>query len=148
MSKKKNLLILAGSIAGGIIYSLFVSFFNYFTPITGVLAGFAGCICLIASIGGKKDKKEYTNKYIPIFMGLSILSLFFGYVSLYYLKAEIVHGTPVYLADIMTFKEFITINLGFPDVFSAILGGLTAYGLSDKIATPIKGIFSSLTVKR
>lgn len=142
MSKKKNLLILAGSIAGGIIYSLFVSFFDYFTPITGMLAGFAGCICLIASIGGKKD---YANKYIPMFMGLSILSLFFGYVGLYYLKAEIVHGTPVYLADIMTFKEFITINLGFPDMISAILGGLIAYGLSDKIASSIKGIFSSLS---
>jgi hypothetical protein len=141
MSIKKNLLILAGSIAGGIIYSMFVSFFDYFTPITGMLAGFAGCICLIASIGGKKDHK---NKYIPMFMGLSILSLLFGYVSLYYLKAEIVHGTPVYLAGIMTFKEFITINLGFPDIFSAILGGFTAYGLSEKIATSIKGIFSSL----
>lgn len=142
MSKKKNLVILAGSIAGGLFYSLFVSFFNYFTPITGMLAGFAGCICLIASIGGKKD---YTNKYIPIFMGLSVLSLFFGYVGLYYLKAEIVHGTPVYLADLMTFKEFITINLGFPDMISAILGGLIAYGLSDKIASSIKGVFSSLS---
>jgi hypothetical protein len=142
MSKKKNLLILAGSIAGGIIYSLFVTFFDYFTPITGILAGFAGCICLSASIGGKKD---YTNNYLLMFMGLSILSLLFGYVSLYYVKSEIVHGTPVYLADIMTFKEFIMINLGFADMFSAILGGLAAYGLSDKIATSIKGIFSSLS---
>lgn len=141
MSKKKNLLILAGSIAGGIIYSVFVSFFDYFTPLTGILAGFAGCLCL-ASIVGKKDN---TNKYVPVFMGLSIVSLLFGYVILYYVKAEIVHGTTVYLAEIMTFKEFITINLGFPDMFSAVLGGLTAYGLSNKIATSIKGIFSSLS---
>jgi hypothetical protein len=142
MSKKKILLILAGSIAGGIIYSLLASFFDYFAPITGMIAGFSGCICLIASIG---RKKEYPNKYIPMFMGLSILSLLFGYVSLYYIKAEIVHGTPFHPVDIMTFKEFITITLGLPDMLSAILGGLIAYGLSDKIATSIKGIFSSRT---
>jgi hypothetical protein len=140
MSKKKIPLILAGSIAGGIIYSLLVSFFDYFTPITAILAGFVGCICLIASLG---EKKDLPNKYILMFIGLSILSLLFGYVSLYYVKTEVVHGTSFHPVDIMTFKEFITINLGFPDILSAIIGGLAAYGLSDKIAASIKGIFSS-----
>jgi hypothetical protein len=139
MSKKKIPLILAGSIAGGIIYSLLVSFFDYFTPITAILAGFVGCICLIASLG---EKKDLPNKYILMFIGLSILSLLFGYVSLYYVKTEVVHGTSFHPVDIMTFKEFITINLGFPDILSAIIGGLAAYGLSDKIAASIKGIFS------
>jgi ABC-type thiamin/hydroxymethylpyrimidine transport system permease subunit len=78
-----------------------------------------------------------------MFIGLSILSLLFGYVSLYYVKTEVVHGTSFHPVDIMTFKEFITINLGFPDILSAIIGGLAAYGLSDKIAASIKGIFSS-----
>jgi hypothetical protein len=140
MSKNKFLLILAGSIAGGIIYSLFASFLDYFTPITGMLAGFAGCICLIASIDGKKD---HPYKYIPVFIELSILSLFFGYVNLYYIKAEFVHGTSFHPVDIMTFKEFMTINFGFPDILSAIIGGLAAYGLFDKISASIRGIFSS-----
>lgn len=131
--------ILAGSIAGGIIYSRFVSFFDYFTPITGILAGFAGCILLIALTG---EKKDFPNKYILQVIGLSILSLLFGYVSLYYIKAEVVHGTSFHPVDIMTFKEFITINFGFPDILSAIVGGLAAYGLYDKIAALVKGIFS------
>lgn len=77
-------------------------------------------------------------------IGLSILSLLFGYVSLYYVKAEVVHGTPFHPVDIMTLKEFITINLGLPDIVSAIIGGLIAYGLSGKIAASVKGIFSLL----
>jgi hypothetical protein len=140
MAKFLSLWILAGSIAGGIIYSLFVSFFDYFTPITGILAGFAGCILLIASPG---EKKDLPNKYILMYIGLSILSLLFGYVSLYYVKAEVVHGTSFHPVDIITFTEFMRINFGLPDIFSAILGGLIAYGLSDKIAASIRGIFSS-----
>ena len=142
MAKKRIIWILAGSAAGGFIYSLFASFFDYFTPITGMLAGFAGCICLIASPG---EKKDFPNRYILIFIGLSILSLLFGYFGLYYVKDEVVHGTSFHPVDIMTFKEFITINLGLPDIFSAILGGLAAYGLSDKIFAFIRGIFSSLS---
>jgi hypothetical protein len=140
MAKFLYLRILAGSIAGGIIYSLFVSLFDCFTPITGILAGFAGCILLITSPGKKKD---FPDRYILMFIGISILSLFFGYVSLYYFKAEVVHGTPFHPADIMTFTEFITINFGFPDILSAIIGGLAACGLSDKIAASVRGIFSS-----
>jgi hypothetical protein len=139
---KKILWILAGSAAGGIIYSLFASFFDYFAPITGMLAGFAGCICLIAFPG---EKKVFPNRYIPMFIGLSILSLLFGYVSLYYVKTEVVHGTSFHPVDIMKFTEFMTINFGLPDIFSAILGGLIAYELSDKIAAFVKGIFSSLS---
>jgi hypothetical protein len=141
MAKKKFLWILAGSAAGGLIYSLFASFFDYFTPITGMLAGLAGVVCLIASLG---EKKDFPDGYILMFIGLSILSLFFGYMSLYYVKDEVVHGTSFHPVDIMTFTEFITNNLGLPDIFSAILGGLAAYGLSDKIFASIRGIFSSL----
>lgn len=137
----KKMWILAGSVAGGVIYSLFVSFFDYFTPIAGMLAGFFGCICLFLFPG---EKEDFPNKYIFLFI-LSILSLLFGYVSLYYMKAEVVHGTSFHPVDIMKFKEFIMINLGFPDLFSAILGGLAAYGLSDKIAALVRGIFSSVS---
>jgi hypothetical protein len=142
MAKKIFLRILAGSAAGGIIYSLFASLFDYFAPITGMLAGFVGCICLIAFSG---EKKDFPDRYILMFIGLSIFSLLFGYVCLYYFKAEVVHGTFFHPVDIMTFTEFITINFGFPDIFSAVLGGLIAYGLSDKIAASIRGIFSSLS---
>jgi hypothetical protein len=85
MAKLLYIWILAGSIAGGIIYSLFVSYFDYFTPITGILAGFVGCILLIESPGKKKDLPV---RNILMFIGLSILSLFFGYVSLYYVKSQ------------------------------------------------------------
>jgi len=139
MSRKILLKIIAGSAAGGVIYGMFVSLFDYFTPITGMLAGFAGCAGLIASYS---EKKDFPDKYVLMFIGFSILSLLFGYVSLYYLKAEVVHGTSFHPKDIMTFKEFISINLGIPDLLSAILGGLTAYGLSDKIATSIRDISS------
>lgn len=142
MSGKIILRIMAGCAAGGIIYGIFVSFFDYFTPITGMLAGFAGCTAIIASLG---EKKDFPNKYVLMFMGFSILSLIFGYVTLFYLKTEYVHGTPFHPADIMTFREFTYINLGFPDILSAILGGLTAYGLSDKIAAFVRGISSSFS---
>lgn len=141
----KNILIktTASAVAGGIVYGSVVALLNYFAPIIGVVAGFAGGFGLvILSAHYEENKNDISIVDVLYFSWVAILSLLIGYVSIYYLKAEIIHSMTFHPKDISTFSDFIANTFGMPDMFSTILGGVAAYALSDKIRAFIRGISS------
>ncbi len=134
MPKKILIKTVASAGAGGIIYGSVVALLNYFAPIIGVVAGFAGgagLVILSAHYG--EHEKDISIVDVLYFSVVAIFSLFIGYVIIYYLKAEIVHGMTFNPKDITTFSDFIANTFGMPDMFSTIFGGVAAYALSDKI---------------
>ena len=132
---KNKLIITAGSAAaGGTIYAIVVILLNYFAPIIGIVAGFFSGVGLVISSDREEENNKKTDYIILLyFAGVAITSLLIGYVIIYYLKTEIIHGLQYYPKDFITLYDFILSTLKLPDIISTVIGGLIAFSLSDNI---------------
>jgi multisubunit Na+/H+ antiporter MnhB subunit len=132
----KNILVktMASAGAGGIIYGIVVILLNYFAPIVGIIAGFvSGVGLVILGDPDEADKKDISPFNLLYFAGVAIISLFIGYILIYYFKTEIIHGTSYHPKDIITLTDFVLSTLGIPDILSTITGSFIAYSVSNKI---------------
>jgi multisubunit Na+/H+ antiporter MnhB subunit len=133
----KNILVktVASAGAGGIIYGIVVTLLNYFAPIVGITAGFvSGAGLVILGDPDEADKKDISPVNLLYFAVVAIISLFIGYILIYYFKTEIIHGMSYHPKDIMTLTDFILSTLRIPDILSTITGSFIAYSLSNKIS--------------
>lgn len=132
----KNFLIAttASVVAGGIIYSLVVLLVNYFAPIVAVIAGFVSGIGLVVlSRYNKENNKDISAVGLCYFGVVAVMSLFTGYLLIYYFKPVIIHGIMCHPKNFIAFPQFIVNTLKIPDILSTIFGGIAASALSHKI---------------
>ena len=135
MSKNTLVETVTSAGTGGIIYGIVVILLNYFAPIVGIIAGFVSGVGLVVlSDQDEEDKNDISPVNLLYFAGVAIVSLFIGYIIIYYFKTEIIHGMPCHPRDFLTFTDFILSTLRIPDILSTITGGLIAYSLSNKIS--------------
>jgi len=119
---------------GAIIYSLIVILFNFFAPIVAVVAGFiCGMGLLILSDTSSETKKKITPTGLLCTGGTAVLSLFIGYIFLYYYKPVIIHNLTCHPHDFISFVEFIINSFQIPDIICTIMGGMLVLALSDNI---------------
>jgi hypothetical protein len=135
MPKNISIKTVASAGAGGIIYAIVVILLNYFAPIVGIIAGFISGVGLVV-LSDREEENNIEISYVKLlyFTGVAIVSLLIGYIIIYYLKTEIIHGMPYYPKDFITLTDFIFSTLRIPDILSTITGGLIAFSVSDKIS--------------
>lgn len=136
MPKNTSIKTMASAGAGGIIYAIIVILMNYFAPIVGIIAGFISGVGLVV-LSDREEQNNIEISYVRLlyFTGVAIISLLIGYIIIYYLKTEIIHGTSYYPKDFITLTDFILSTLKIPDILSTITGGLIAFSVSDKISS-------------
>lgn len=123
--------------AGGISYAIIVIMLNYFAPIIGIIAGFISGTGIVI-LSDREDNIGISHVRLLYFVGVATVSLLIGYIIIYYLKTEIIHGMAYYPKDFMTLTDFILSTLRIPDILSTITGGLIAFSVSDKISAVYK----------
>ena len=125
----------ASASAGGIFYGIVVLLLNYFAPIVGIIAGFiSGVGLVVLNDQDEVDNMDISPVNLLYFAGVAIVSLFIGYIVIYYFKTEIIHSMPYHPKDFITLTDFILSTLRIPDIISTITGGLIAFSLSGKIS--------------
>jgi multisubunit Na+/H+ antiporter MnhB subunit len=126
--------IAASAFFGAVIYSLVVILSNLFAPIVAVIAGFiCGTGLLILSDTSSETEKKITPAVLLYTGGAAVLSLFIGYIFLYYYKPVIIHNLTCHPHDFITFVDFMINSFQIPDIFCTIMGGMFVLALSDKI---------------
>jgi multisubunit Na+/H+ antiporter MnhB subunit len=133
----KNILIktMASAGTGGIFYGIVVILLNYFAPIVGIIAGLiSGVGLVVLSDQDEEDNKDISPANLLYFAGVAIISLLIGYIIVYFLKTEVIHGMPYHPKDFVTLTDFILSTLRIPDILSTMIGGLIAFSLTDKIS--------------
>ena len=128
----KHLLPIAffSSIAGGTVYGVAVIIFGDFNPVLSALAGFAGCLGLVAleMLGMRIGVLSSDSAPIStiLFYGIfGLFSLYIGLVLLYfYLNVGI--GDSIRPIEVLSFNMFIAGKIGLLDIILSFLGATLA----------------------
>ena len=121
---------LFSSIAGGTIYGVAVIIFGDFNPVLSVLAGFAGCLGLVAlEVFGMKMgvlSRDTAPISTILFYGIfGLFTLYIGLVFLYfYLNVGI--GDSIRPIEVLSFDMFIAGKIGLIDIILSFFGATLA----------------------
>lgn len=119
------------SILGATVYGVAVILYGSFNPILSALAGFAGCLGLVAleMLGmriGTISRDSAPLSTILFYGIFGLFALYVGFVFLYlYLNVGI--GESVRPIEVLSFDMFVSDKFGMIDILLAFIGATLAY---------------------